>query len=220
MDWGLCGESNRWGKKAIWRHKGSGSTTAGWYDACWNSRIDVQRARKDILGYAGGYRRQCEWSCKFQRWGGLGRWGWWRDWAGQFWAKMMILAGWWAQSPKPSSSAWRGFGRSRWSSTNWLNQDGRMQPTASVNKIQSTAPLNWGFRLSFSRKQMMMLRHLHQQHLGSWWRVLTLSPEYCKGCKGLLDQEVVILGYVRWCGSLNRAYLVVCQLQSPIRHRC
>jgi len=108
------------------------------------------------------------------------------------WAKMTNPAGWWAQSPKQYSSGWRGFGRSRWSSMNRLNRDVRMQPTTAVNDIRSTAHSNWGFCQSFSRKQMMTLRHLHRHHLESLWRVLTLSPEYRKGCRGLLDQDVVI----------------------------
>jgi len=37
---------------------------------------------------------------------------------------MMNLAGWWAQSPKQYSTAWRVFGRSRWGLTNWRHQDG------------------------------------------------------------------------------------------------
>jgi hypothetical protein len=64
----------------------------------------------------------------------------------------------------------------------------------SVNKIPSTAHPNWGFRQSFSRTQMMTLLHLHRQHLESLWGVLTWSPEYRKGHKGLLNQEVVISG--------------------------
>jgi hypothetical protein len=41
---------------------------------------------------------------------------------------------------------------------------------------------------------MMTLLHLHRQHLESLWGVLTWSPEYRKGHKGLLNQEVVISG--------------------------
>jgi len=83
MDWGLCWERNRWGKKVSWRCRGSSSARTGWYDACWNRAIDVQRARKDFCRDAGCYRRQSEWSWKFRRWGEWARWGWWRDWAGQ-----------------------------------------------------------------------------------------------------------------------------------------
>jgi len=97
------------------------------------------------------------------------------------WAKMTNPAGWWAQSPTLYSSALRGFGRSRWSSTNWLNQDGKTQRTTSVNAIRSTAHPNWGFQPSFISKLMMTLRHLHRQHVESLSSVLTLSPEYSKG---------------------------------------
>jgi len=83
MDWGLCWERNRWGKKPSWRHRGSGSARAGQYDACWNRAIDVQIARTDVWRDTGCYRSQSEWSCKFRRWGGWGRWGWWRYSAGQ-----------------------------------------------------------------------------------------------------------------------------------------
>jgi len=46
MDWGLCQERNRWGKKASWRRRGSGSRRAGRYDACWNHGIDVHRPKE------------------------------------------------------------------------------------------------------------------------------------------------------------------------------
>jgi len=134
--------------------------------------------------------------------------------------KMKNPAGWWAQSRKRYRSAGRGFGKSRWSSMNWLNRDGRMQLTTSVNQRRSTANSNWGFLPSFSRKQMMTCWHLHRQHLESLWRVSTLSPEYRKGQKGLFYQEVVMSGYVRWIRSQNRAYQAVSQLPSLIRQHC
>jgi hypothetical protein len=77
---------------------------------------------------------------------------------------------------------------------NWHNWDERMQPTASMTEIVSRAQPNYGFRSSFNLNLMMTLRHLHQQHLESLWRGLTLSLEYGKYRKGLLDQEVVIFG--------------------------
>jgi len=81
--WGLCWERNRRGKKASRRRRGSGSARAEWNEACWNHRIDDQRARQDFWGDDGSYPRQSEWSCKFRRWGGWGRWCWCRDSAGQ-----------------------------------------------------------------------------------------------------------------------------------------
>jgi len=39
------------------------------------------------------------------------------------WAKMMNPAGWWAQPRKRCSNSWRDFDRSRWSLTNWHDQD-------------------------------------------------------------------------------------------------
>jgi len=110
------------------------------------------------------------------------------------WAMMTNPAGWWAQSPKQSSSPRRAFGRSKWNSTNWLNPGGRMQLTTSVHKMRSTAHPNWWFWQSFSHKRVMTLRHLCRQHLESLWGFLTLSPDYHNGRKGLLDQEVVISG--------------------------
>ena len=136
------------------------------------------------------------------------------------WAKMMTQAGWCAKSRKRYSSAWRGFGRSRWSLMNWHNQDGSMQANSSVNEIWSTAPLNWEFRLFFNCKWMMTLRHLHRQHLGSLWNVLRLSPEYRKCRKGPFNQNVVLFGKVRWSCSRTWTYPALSSLQCPIRHLC
>jgi len=111
-------------------------------------------------------------------------------------ARMTNPAGWCAQSPKCYSSTWRGFGRSRWNLTNWHNLDLRAQPTLSANEITSTAHPIWGYLQLLNPKQMMMQPHLHQRHLESIWTVLTLSPEYHKYRKGLLDQEVVIFRYI------------------------
>jgi len=83
MDWGLCCETNHWGKKASWRCRGSSSATAARYEECWKLGIDEQRARKDFSGVDSCYRRPSEWSCKFQQWGRWGRWAWWWDRAGQ-----------------------------------------------------------------------------------------------------------------------------------------
>jgi len=96
--------------------------------------------------------------------------------------------------PDGNVFCWLAFGRSWWSWMNWHNRDGRMQPTTSVNEIRSTEQPNWVFRLSFNLNQMMTLWHLHQQHLESLWRGLTLSLEYHKCREGLFDQDVVIFG--------------------------
>jgi len=110
------------------------------------------------------------------------------------WAKMTNPAGWWTQLPKRHSSAWRGFGRSRWSLTNWHNRDGRMQPTTCLREISSMAHPNWAFGQLLNRKRMMWVRHLHPEHWDSLWSLLRLPLQYCKCHVGLLDQEVVILG--------------------------
>jgi len=110
------------------------------------------------------------------------------------WAMMTNPAGSWAQSLKQYSRACRVFGRSRWSSTNWLNPDVRMRLTTPVHEIRGTAHPNWGFRHSSSSKRMTMLRHLHRHQWESLCRVLTSSPEYRKGRKGHLDLEVVKSG--------------------------
>jgi len=114
------------------------------------------------------------------------------------WAMMMNPAGWWAQSPKRYSSAWRAFGRSRWSSTNWLNPDGRMQHTTSVNEIRSTAHPNWGFRQLFSHKRLMTLRHLRRQHLESLWS-LDIVPRISQRPQGTspLGSSHIRLGLVK-----------------------
>jgi len=151
----------------------------------------------------------------FRRWGG---WGWWRV-SRACWEYMTNPAGWWAQSPKQYSSTSRVFRRSRWSSTNWLNLDRMTQPTTSVNNRRGTAQSNCGFRHSFSRKQMMMLRHLERQHLKTLWRVLTLFPKFRKGRKGLLAQDIVISDWIRRSRNQYRAYLMVNQQPSPIRQR-
>ena len=85
MDRGFCWERDRLCKKASWRCRGRCSAGAGRYEESWQCGIDERRAWKDIAGDDGSYQRQSEWSCKFRLWGGLGRWGWWRDRAG--WAQ-------------------------------------------------------------------------------------------------------------------------------------
>jgi len=72
------------------------------------------------------------------------------------WTKMINSAGWWAQSPKWYSSAWTGFGRSRWSFTNWHNWDGGTEPTTAVKEIRSMAQPNWGFWQSLHCTRMIL----------------------------------------------------------------
>jgi len=86
MDWWLCWERNRWGKKASWRRRGSDQAAAGRYRGSWKLRIDDQCAQKNIFWDDGCYRRESEQYRKFQQregLGRLGRWRWWRDRAGQ-----------------------------------------------------------------------------------------------------------------------------------------
>jgi len=94
------------------------------------------------------------------------------------WAKMQTAAGWLAQSATQYNRPCRGFGRRRWSLTNWHNRYGGTQPTTSVTATRSTAYLNWWFRPSVNHKLMMMQLHLYPQHLENLWSVLILSPEY------------------------------------------
>jgi len=77
------------------------------------------------------------------------------------WAKIMNPAGWWAESPKRYSSAWRSFRSSRWRLTNWDNRDGRMQPTTQVTEIRSTAHPDSGFQQWLNRNR--------------WWCIGTCS---------------------------------------------
>jgi len=133
-------------------------------------------------------------------------------------AKMANPASWWAQSPKRCSCTSRGFGRRRWYSKNWNNLDVMMQPNTSVLDISSMAHPNWGFQQSFNCNWLMMRWHLHWQHLESLWSDLTLTLEYCKRCKRLLNQEVVIIGLVRESCSRTWVYPVLCLPRSPSYH--
>jgi len=141
MDWGLCWERNRWGKKASWRRRGSGSARAGRYDACWDRAIDVQRAQKDIWGDAGCYWRQSVWSCKFRPWGAWGRWGWWIDWAGQ---------------AEQRWQTWLGDGHNHQNSTAahgevWAEAD-------EARRIGSTEMGGCGGLLTWTRKEVQHIR--------------------------------------------------------------
>jgi len=136
------------------------------------------------------------------------------------WAKMMNLAGWWAQSPKRYSTAWRAFGRSRWGLTNCRNWDWATQRTTSLREIWSTGRLNWRFPLLWSPKQTRQQPHHHRQHLESLCRVLILSPDNQKSRKWRLAREVVKWGWVwRDITQTITSYLS-CQKRCPIRHRC
>jgi len=134
------------------------------------------------------------------------------------WAAITHPAGWWAQSRKWYSSAWTGLSRSRWSLMNWHNLDGRTQPTTSVKKITSKAHPISGYQQLPNRKQMMLQPHLHRQYLESSWSVLTLSSEYRKCQKGLLNREVVIFGYILGSHSRTRVYPVLHPPLSSIDH--
>jgi len=110
------------------------------------------------------------------------------------WAMMMNRAGWWARSQERYSGADGGLGRSRWSLMNWHNWDGGTLPTNSLRDIRGTALWNWVLRQSLYCKRMIMPPHLPPQHLESICSIFFLSQQYHKYRKGLLDQEVVILG--------------------------
>jgi len=60
--------------------------------------------------------------------------------------KMLNPAGWWVQSPKWSSKAWRVYCRSGWGLTDWRNQDTGTRRNDSVREIWSTGRLIWWFR--------------------------------------------------------------------------
>jgi len=107
------------------------------------------------------------------------------------WAKMMNLAGRWAQSPQLCNAAWRGFGRGRWGLTNWRNRDGGTQPTTSMSEIWSTGRLNWRFRQLRSPKQTRQQPHHHRRHLESLCKFLILSQDNPKYLKWRPDREVV-----------------------------
>jgi len=113
------------------------------------------------------------------------------------WAKMMNLAGWWAQSPKRYSTAWRDLGRSKWDLTHWRNPDGGTQPTVFVRAISRMGQLNWRFRQFWSPKQTRQQPHHHRKHLESLCRFLISSPDNPKCHKWRLDREAVKWGWVR-----------------------
>jgi len=208
MDWRLCWERDRSGKKESWRRRGSDSARAGWYKESWQHRIGKQRTQQAFL--------MRWWLLLDTVWvilqvptiGRMGKMRMMERQSRASRAKMTNQAGWWAQSSKRCSSVWRGFVRSRWCLPNWHIQDWRTQPNTSDQVIRITAHPHCGFRQPFNQKQMRMQQHLHQQRFESLWSVLRMAPEYCKCRKGLLELEVVILDRVQGSYSRTRVYPV------------
>jgi len=135
------------------------------------------------------------------------------------WAKMMNPPWWWPQNPKWYSIGWCVFGRSRWSKTNWCYQAGGAQPTTSVRDIKSMGRRNWRLPLLFNHILLMVQPHLDLWKLVSLWRLFVASPENHKYCIWLVNQEVVIWGYVP---GNHRDANVFCHsgsTQRPICHR-
>jgi len=133
-------------------------------------------------------------------------------------AKMMNRAGWWAESPKRYSTAWRAFGRSRWGLTNWCKRDRGTQPTSSVREIWSMGQLHWRFWRLWSPKQTQQQPHHHQQHLESLCRFWISSTDNPKCRKRRLDREVVIWGCVRRILRQTITWYLLCPTWCPIRH--
>jgi len=113
------------------------------------------------------------------------------------WAKMMNMAGWWAESPKRYSTAWRAFGRCRWGLMNSRNPEGGTRPITSVREIWWMGWRNWRFRQLWSPKQTRQQPLYHLQHLESLCRFLISSPDNHKCCKWRLHREVVNWGWVQ-----------------------
>jgi len=68
---------------ASWRCRNIDYAGTWRYEESWQCRIDNQIAQKNVSRDDSCYCRQSVQSCKFRRWGGLGRWGWWIYRAGQ-----------------------------------------------------------------------------------------------------------------------------------------
>jgi len=135
------------------------------------------------------------------------------------WATMMNLAGWWAQSSKRYSTAWRAFGRRRWGLTNWRKRDGGTRPTTSVKEIWCTGWLNWRFRHFWRPKQTGQQPHHHGQHLETLCRFLISSLDNHKCRKWRLDREVVKSD---WVGGNIRQTIkqyLSCPTRCPIHNR-
>jgi len=127
------------------------------------------------------------------------------------WPKMINLAGWWEQSPKQYSTAWRACGRSRWGLTNSRNRDGVTQQTTSVREIWSMGWLNWRFLPLWSPKYTLQQPHHHQKHLESLCRFLISLPDNLKCRKWCLDmtwsnEAGFRATQVRQCNSISDAW--------------
>jgi len=81
------------------------------------------------------------------------------------WAKMIDLAGWWAQSPKRYSTSWRAFGRSRWGLKIRLNRDGgdaadyhqSAMIHATIYKLSAQTSCTWS-----NNRKLLMVHHENQ----------------------------------------------------------
>jgi len=134
------------------------------------------------------------------------------------WAKMSNPTGWWAQSQQWCSSAWSSFARRRWSLRNRHIWDGTPPQTMYMIESKCTAHWKWWFQQSYNSNRMMRQRHLHWLHVVNWWNVVSLSLEYRKCHKGLLDQEVVIVGYVLGSNSQTLVYMALSPPRSLIHY--
>jgi len=113
------------------------------------------------------------------------------------WGKMTNTAGWWEQSPKRYSIAWRVLGRSKLRLTNRRNLDGGMRPATFVREMWCIGRPNWWFWMLSSLKQTWLQPHHHRIHVESLWRLLMLSPDNRKCHNWLHDQEVVKWDWVQ-----------------------
>jgi len=95
------------------------------------------------------------------------------------WAKIMNLAGWWAQSPKRYSTTWRVFGRTRWGMTNWRNRDGGTRQTTLGREKWCMEQPNWWLWPMGSLKSTRLLPHHHrrlwQVYADSWYCPWTIT---------------------------------------------
>ena len=154
--------------------------------------------------------------CKFRRWGGSGWW--WRYRAGQ------AEGQWWTRlgdghNLENGTAAHREI--SAEADEAWRIDTTRMGGQARLflwQRFRSTAQPNWRFLQSSNHIRTATQQILHPQHLESLWSLMTSSPENCKCCSGLLDQEVVIWGEVLRDRSRINAYCHFHPKWSPIHH--
>jgi len=111
--------------------------------------------------------------------------------------KMTNPAGWWAQSTTWYSTTWRVFVISGWCLTNWPNRDGWTQLTTSIREIWCKGWPNPWFRQLLSLEQTSLQPQHPHRNLGSLCRLLILTAENRKCCKGHLDQAVVKWSWVQ-----------------------